>query len=140
MMTAKRLPNWRSRLAAALLVAPNEPHVWGTHDCFLGLVVPAVIATTGADIGEGYRGRYNSADGAHGVLMDAGFGNAGDLIASFFPEVHPSKLHIGDIAAIDAGDGQIGLGIVTGDRIMVLGEQGQATVRLLRACRGFRVG
>lgn len=138
----KRLPDWRSRLAAFLAVDPGKKFAWGENDCFLGLVAPAVEAMTGQDIGAPFRGTYDTAEGARKVLEAAGFSDLADALASYFPEIHPSRMHIGDIAVIpsDADGVGAGLGLVIGERIMALSPSGQGSVRLLRASRAFRVG
>lgn len=137
-----RLPDWRSRLAACLAIDPGRKFAWGSNDCFLGLVAPAVEAITGEDIGAPFRGTYDTADGARKALEAAGFSDLADAAASHFPEIHPSRMHIGDIAVIPSeADGVgAGLGVVIGERIMALSPVGQGSVRLSRATRAFRVG
>lgn len=136
----KRTPGWRRRLADALVIDAAVPHKWGTHDCFLGLVAPAVQAMTGEDIGAAWRGRYDTSAAATELLKEAGHSGLGDAVAASLPEIHPSQAHIGDIAVIQSQGGLgEGLGVVVGDRIQVLSERGMASVPLHRATRAFRV-
>jgi hypothetical protein len=142
MMDLKRLPDWRARLAATLAIDPGKQFAWGSHDCFLGLVAPAVEAITGVDIGAEFRGTYDSPEGARAALEAAGFSDLAEAVASDFPEIPPARMHIGDIAVIPSeseGLG-VGLGVVIGERIVALSPTGQGTVRLSRATRAFRVG
>jgi hypothetical protein len=140
-----RKPGWRGALNQALSAEAGKPFVWGEHDCALGLVVPAIQAMTGQDLGEGFRGKYSDAEGAKAALKAAGFDDLGDMAAAYFPEINPHEVQIGDLAVIEssgtvtAGLG-VGLGIVMGECIMVLSPHGKATVKISRAKRAFRVG
>lgn len=141
----KRTPGWRDRLNKVLLLEPGKKFAWGTHDCALGLVVPAVLAMTGQDLGADFRGKYADAEGAKAALATAGFADLGAMAAKYFPEIKPHEAHIGDLAVIASGGSVtgglgVGLGVVIGERIMVLSPQGSATVKLTRAKRAFRVG
>lgn len=142
MIDAKRLPDWRSRLAAVLTIGEGTPFAWGSHDCFLGLAVPAIEALIGVDLGAEYRGAYNSAEGATAALAARGFHNLADAAAAHFPEIPPARAHVGDLVLIATGDPRIGdgLGVVIGERVIVLSEKGQGSVALRRASRAFRVG
>lgn len=140
-----RRPGWREALNGALLKEQGMPFAWGTHDCALGLVVPAILAMTGKDLGEDFRGKYSDVDGAKKALADAGFADLGALAAHYFQEIEPHLAHIGDLAVIESSEDSraglgVGLGVVIGERIVVLAPRGSATVRLTRAKRAFRVG
>jgi hypothetical protein len=136
----KRLPGWRGRLDAVLTDA-RKPFAWFQHDCCMGLVVPAVQALTGEDIGAPFRDRpYTSALGALKAIKDAGFDDLEALAASHFPEGHPSSARVGDIAAFKAEDTGWALGIVIGSRIGVLRPDGYGTLGLLEADKVFLVG
>lgn len=141
----KRMPGWREALNKVLLLEPGKPFTWGAHDCALGLVVPAIQAMTGQDLGADFRGKYTDAEGAKAALTAAGFADLGALAAKYFPEIDPHLAHIGDLAVIESGGSVtaglgVGLGVVIGERIMVLSPHGSATVKLTRAKRAFRVG
>lgn len=143
MIDAKRLPDWRSRLAAVLTTGEGTPFAWGSHDCFLGLAVPAIEALIGVDLGAEYRGAYNSPEGARAALAARGFYDLADAAAAHFPEIPPARAHIGDLAVLPSDDADglgVGLGVVIGERILALSPTGQGTVRLSRATRAFRVG
>lgn len=140
----KRTPGWRDRLNKVLLVNPGKPFVWGGNDCALGLIVPAIQAMTGQDLGADFRGKYTDAASARTALAEAGFADLGAVAAKYFPEIDPAQAHIGDLAVIESGGSVtgglgVGLGIVIGERIAVLSPTGLATVRLTRAKRAFRV-
>lgn len=143
MIEVVRQPGWRARLAAVLGDNATAEFSWGGNDCFMGVVVPAVLAITGVDIGAEYRGSYNDEASAISALARFGFTDLVDLVASKFPECPPALARVGDIAVIPhEGAMAFGgtLGIVQGERIVSLVPKGRATVRLLNASRAFMVG
>lgn len=135
----RRYSYWRDALFDYVHAAAREPFAWGSHDCAL-FAAGAVAAMTGKDFGSPYRGKYKTLRGGLGLLRRKGFADHAELAASLFEEIHPSKAHVGDIAAIEE-DGHVALGIVQGPRIYVLrhGAAGIGTVGLLDAKRAFRV-
>jgi len=143
MNESTRFPGWRARLAAAMALNENTPFAWGTNDCFLGLIAPACVAMLGVDVFERYRGSYDSEETGLQALARFGFASMGDLVGSHFPEIPPALAGVGDIGLIQNGIhdpfGGV-LGIVIGERIVTMVPEGRATVRLLNACRAFRVG
>lgn len=136
----KRLRGWRGSLAAALAKTAGAPFEWHDNDCGLGLAAPCVMAMTGVDLGEPFRGRYKTAAGALKALKRQGFDDIAATAAHHFEEIHPSRATVGDIAAIKAPDTGWGLGIVIGERIAVLAPSGYATIELTKADRAFKVG
>jgi len=138
----RRVPGWRSRFEAAIDEIKYRPFDWAQqHDCGLGLCARIVTAITGEDVAASYRGTYTTREEALEVMRATGFENLGDLVASLLPEIHPSKAKIGDVAAfpMDTPFGY-GLGVVNGERVLVLREEGIGTMELLQAQRAFKVG
>lgn len=136
----KRLPGWRGRLDAVLTDA-RKPFAWFQHDCCMGLVVPAVQALTGEDIGAPFRDRpYTSALGALKAIKDAGFDDLDALAASHFAKAHPSQARIGDIAAFKSDETGWALGVVIGSRVAVLRADGVGTLSISDADHIFLVG
>lgn len=122
--------------------AALTPHVLGQHDCVVGNVGPAIQAVTGEDFYTQHIGKYDSRETALAHMNAQGFASLSDWLASFLPEIHPSRVQIGDVGVIEEGDHPIdhAIGVVIGDRVMVLAPQGRATVNLRRLTRAFRVG
>lgn len=140
-MKLERIGLWRKPFKQTVDDLRRKPFVWGENDCGIGLACKLTLAITGVDFGAPYRGRYDSAASAYRLMRDEGFDDFADLVASILPEVHPSKLRIGDLAAI-AVDSPFkhALGVVNGERIFVLTEAGFGTRDLLDAARAFKVG
>lgn len=137
-----RLPDWRARLDRAIDDIRGRPFDWATqHDCGIGLAGSVVFAITGTDIAAPWRGAYRTRLGALRAMKRAGFGDLAALVASLLPECHSSRARIGDLAACPAATAfGWALGVVNGERIFVLRDDGIGTIGLLDAQRAFRVG
>jgi hypothetical protein len=137
----RRVPAWRSRLAAEMERQARAPFVWGRHDCLTGLVHGVFLALTDTDVTFQWRGRYRSAVGAMRVLRHDGFADLGDLAATLAPEIPLARTLPGDIAAVPSGDRfGVALGIAAGGTVIVLGPQGTAALPVADAVRFFAVG
>lgn len=66
-----RYPDWPERLEAAVGAARHRPFAWGEHDCSLW-VADAVLAMTGVDLADLWRGTYHDEAGAKLVWSQAG--------------------------------------------------------------------
>lgn len=62
-MSLQKLPDWESRLNGWIDRAQNTPFVWGRFDCCLAMA-DAVLAMTGIDIAQGWRGRCTDMESA----------------------------------------------------------------------------
>lgn len=136
-----RVLDWRLRFEKQIDTIRRNPFAWGNADCLFGLVAPIVREITG-DMSYFHRfeGRYKTARGALGTMKRNNFDSIADLVASEFPEIHPSQCVVGDIAAIPTDDNfAYSLGIVNGDRIFVMHQNGLGTRDLLEATRAFKV-
>lgn len=142
MLDLSRLPDWRVRFEAVADDIKGRPFDWKTqHDCGPGLVGALVRAMTGEDVAKRWRGTYRTERGALRVMRREGFRDLADLVASMLPEVHPSQARIGDIAAFATGSAfGHALGVVNGERVLVLRPEGFGSMGLLDAARAFRVG
>ncbi|EKF43973.1 hypothetical protein NA8A_04155 [Nitratireductor indicus C115] len=131
---------WQSALLDYVEENKARPFAWGAFDCAL-FAAGAVAAMTGEDIASGYRGRYTSLAGGLRLLKRDGFASHADLAAAHLPEIHPSQAQVGDIAAVPAHDaGLFALGIVQGERIILLREEGGlGSADFFEAARAFRV-
>lgn len=136
----KRVPDWRARFAAEMDQIRRSPFAWGGHDCLTGLALASVRAMTGQDL-RATCGRYKTAAGAYRAIRKAGFDNLGDLVASVFEEIHPSRAHVGDLGLVPT-TGEIGAGLVVFDTsgLITLTETGQGRLPRSDAIRAFKVG
>lgn len=140
MITLSRRRDWRARLNAYIAEIKAAPLEWGAHDCAVGLAARAIEAMTGVDVAAEWRGRYATPAEALRVLREDGFADLEALGRSMLPAVHPSRGQLGDIALVPTGEALDALGVVIGDRILVLTQTGVGSVDLLAARVVFRVG
>lgn len=114
---------------------------WGSDDCAVGLAAGAVQAITGADLAEGWRGRYKTATGALRALRKAGHATLADAVAASLPEIPPVYADIGDIGLVDA-DGPLGeaLCVVDFSGLIVITESGHGRRPRDDLRRAFKVG
>lgn len=63
----QRLSNWPSKLDAFLASRRLVPFAYGSNDCVL-FALDAVLAITGTDLAEPFRGKYKTLRGAQGVM------------------------------------------------------------------------
>lgn len=136
----KRVPDWRARFSAEMDQIRRTPFAWGTNDCLTGLALASVRAMTGQDLRETC-GRYKTAAGAYRAIRKAGFDDLGDLAASVFEEIHPSRARVGDLGLV-LTTGEIGAGLVVFDTsgLITLTEAGQGRLPRSAAIRAFKVG
>ncbi|WP_276946659.1 DUF6950 family protein [Haematobacter massiliensis] len=138
-----RIAGWRGRLDTALGAVRHVPHGWTDgRDCLLGLAGPVIVALTGEDRVARWRGRYTTMHGALRVMRADGFDTLADLVASILPENgNPATARLGDVVVLPADDGFGGLlGVVAGERVFVLGDDGLLTLDRALIQRAFKVG
>lgn len=118
-----RKPNWPEILAAKIEAARNTPFSWGTHDCCM-FSADVVLAMTGTDYAEEFRGKYTTATGATKALKKYGLGSIeNSLTVKFGEPVHPFKAGRGDVVLADMPTGKA-LGICLGEKAAFAGKDG----------------
>lgn len=132
-----RLPHWRSALSKCIEEALQRPFEWGRHDCAL-FAADAVLAMTGVDPAEGWRGRYSTPRGAIRVLRRDGYDDHIAYAEGYLPEVHPARAAMGDIVMVETPVG-VALGVLTGAVIAVPDADGLGFVPRVMAHRAFHV-
>lgn len=138
-MTARR-EDWRKRLGIYVDTLRRKPYAFGTQDCWL-FVAGAVAAMTGEDYAKPHRGRYKTARGALGIVKRAGASNMAEF-AGLVLEEHASPVfaQIGDVMAIPTKDAfGFSLGILNGERVLVVTPNGIDTRDRSEATRAFKV-
>lgn len=133
-----RLPDWQPRLIAYLAAASRKPFTAGAHDCAL-FTAGAVEAMTGLDPAAKWRGKYKTIKAGVAALRRKGHADHVGYVASMFEEVTPAFAHVGDIGVVEGAFGFGALGIVQGEGVYVLTEQGMAIVSRMNMLRAFRV-
>lgn len=138
----KRLPDWRSRLFAAIQNS-NVPFQWGENDCAL-FAARCVQAVVGVDYADGWRGTYSDMAGAIGALAAHGYADLPSLVIGLLgaeSEIHPSQARRGDLVLIQTESAlRWAIGVVDHERIGVMTATGYGTEDRSKASRAFKVG
>lgn len=132
-----RYNDWHLRLIEYLSDSARKPFQPGLHDCAL-FSAGAVASMTGVDHAADWRGRYTTLQGGARVLRKAGFADHIALAAAHLDEIAPAFAAPGDLAAIPQ-EGAMVLGVVQGERVYVLTQNGLGLLHLSDAARAFRV-
>ena len=135
-----RKEDWRKRLGDYVAGLRTRPYAFGSQDCWL-FVAGAVKAMTGTDYAKPHRGRYKTARGALGIVKRARASNMAEFAALFLDEHDaPVFAQIGDVMAIPTKDAfGFSLGILNGERILVVTPTGVDTRDRSEATRAFKV-
>lgn len=125
----QRRGDWEAALSDWLIACAHRPYVFGEHDCGL-FSAGAVLAMTGADPAEPFRGRYNSKWSAEDLLADLGHDSLESYLDSLFPQVPAGRAQRGDLAWHDGA-----VGVVAGSFALFVGQIDDAPglVRVPRA-------
>jgi hypothetical protein len=141
-----RLPDWQTRLQRFFVDHHSEGFEYGHLDCCL-FACDAILAMTGTDIAEWFRGRYSTRKEAM-VLVREFAGKATTLAvaervteANGMSKVEVLRLQRGDVALIKRGERDHSLGIVAlnGTEIVTVSKDGLVRVPLNLALAGWRV-
>jgi hypothetical protein len=134
-----RHPDWHARLTRYLALVSRAPFQPGTLDCAT-FAAGAVEAQTGVDLAADWRG-YTSLEEGFQRLSQAGLEDHVALVASLLEEVPPHLAEPGDIAVLALGRNLPSLGVVQGEAVYVLVEDGTGLHPVPRRWidRAFRV-
>lgn len=133
-----RVPDWETRLAAAIDKHRALPFELGVSDCF-ELAMDAVEAQTGATPCAEFRGRYRSEMEIARILCRLECRDVGDFLARYFSdEIAPSFASRGDLVAVKQGD-QIAAAVCVGQMILGKAASGLTFTSRSSAIRAFRI-
>lgn len=143
----RRSHDWPTRLHAAFDARRKQPFEWGKNDCSI-FAADLVLAMTGTDLAEQWRGSYSDALGAARILAKFGGTVSGllDSIAANFgmtPLISVKYAQRGDVVEVGeiwTGDSGPAVGICFGAWTVVPGKNGAEMVPTLKCRRAWRVG
>jgi len=115
----KRHGNWRTNLNALITARQETPFEWGQNDCCLW-AADAILAQTGEDPAEKYRGTYSSELGAFRAMKrNDKVDNTDRLAQKLIGEpIHPALAQVGDIVLF-----QSALGVCYGRNALFVGQE-----------------
>lgn len=131
-MTRKN--GWRSRLGAVISAAGARHFEVGVHDCAL-FTADCVLAMTGIDLAEPWRGKYSTYREGLGLMLDCGYQNPKALVAAHFDAIHVSQAVPGDLCFVRSAGG-----VLQGHGAYVLTSSGLGLIPVDQVTHAFRVG
>jgi hypothetical protein len=105
-----RAHDWEMRLHAFIESEKHKPFAWGTHDCCI-FAANWILALTGVDIAEDFRGKYTDEASCNALLAKLGYADVAAMIAAQltvkwqFPAVQPNFAHRGDLIQVQQPTG-----------------------------------
>lgn len=139
MITAPRLPDWRSRLSTYVRDCSMRPGKLGQHDCGI-YPAGAVLAITGIDPIPGFRGRYTTQLGWVRLLKREGVGGLLEQYrASLEEHDDPEAARLGDVVLIDI-KGQLHGGVRLQSSVSCVSETGLRNFGVDLIKHAFKVG
>jgi len=142
-----RVEGWPRDLHAFLLGRAEAGFAWGRNDCFL-FAADAILAMTGVDIADVFRGKYATALGAKRLIRRVTGGGTVAEVAEWCAArhglaelAHPLCAQRGDLVTLANGDGREIAGIVglSGRELVAVGEGGLVSVSIGCVKRAWRV-
>ena len=128
-----RLPDWQTRLTAALMAKRYTP-----GNC-AEFAADMCLAMTGVDHAAPFRGRYSTIKGGYRVLRKAGYADHVDFVQRNFTEKLVIDLVPGDLVVLDGDDG-LTVGVFQGSAgCYVPNGHGVGVVPITMAIRAFEV-
>jgi hypothetical protein len=134
-----RVKGWEQRLVRCTIAKMREPWKWGTHDCAI-FAADCILAVTGEDLAEDFRGQYDTEAEAWRFLASLGYEDLAQLASSRLPEIKPRDATRGDITI---AKGQYGDFLGVCDGLTLIGPVAPRGIRhseMSLAYRAWRVG
>jgi len=140
-----RFPDWTARLESFLAANRTRKFQYGSWDCCL-FAADCILAITGIDIAEQFRGRYISRKEALRVVREITGRSSIEAAAEHcaeahgMPEIEPLRAARGDMVLIPRPhDFSLGIVALNGMQILIVGKQAIGPIQFDRACRAWRV-
>lgn len=129
-------PNVRSHaIQQTLLEMRGREFRWGEHDCLM-FCANHVLAYTGKDYAETFRGQYTSRRGAEAVMARTGATDIVQFVSKILGEAQQPvfNAHVGWVMAFRDLDDEIAIGVCTGGTALFLTRKGEVVAKELADC------
>lgn len=91
-----RVRGWEQQLVRLTTGKLRTPWAWGEHDCVM-FAADCILAMTGVDLADEFRGRYENEHEAWALLAHLGHEDLGSLVSTRLPEIKPRDAQRGDV-------------------------------------------
>lgn len=134
-----RYADWPSRLYAALAAKQNIPFAWGSNDCLM-FCADVVLAMTGFDHAENYRGNYSTEAEAQAIINTlTGASDVVGVIDTLFKRVPVLQARRGDLVAATVSERGPSIGVCAGGGCFFVGPGGLIQTPLQGCITAWRV-
>lgn len=134
-----RVSGWEQALVRCTIAKMREPWRWGWHDCAI-FAADCILAVTGDDMAEEFRGKYETESEAWHFLASLGYEDLGQLASARLPEIKPRDAGRGDVVL---AKGELGDFLAICDGPTIIGPVAPRGIRhspINIALRAWRVG
>lgn len=129
-------PNVRARIMEQTLIEMRgREFQWGEHDCLM-FCANHVLAYTGKDYAESFRGNYSSRRGAEAMMVRAGASSITDFVSAILQEPTQPVFNarVGWVMAFKDIDDEVAIGVCAGANGMFLQRTGEILLKPLAEC------
>ena len=120
---SSRIAGWEANLIETIEIHRHEPFAWATNDCFSFAVRCEESVCGKTRFPELYKAKYTNQFGSMRAFMREGYYGMIDCMDQRLDEIDMRVARRGDWSVVGTPDG-LAVGVLTGDKIAVTGEQG----------------
>ena len=133
-----RVAGWEANLIETIEIYRHEPFEWATNDCFTFAVRCEEAVCGKTRFPELYNAKYTNQFGSMRAFMREGYYGMIDCMAQRLDEIDMRVARRGDWSVVGTPDG-LAVGVLTGDKIAVTGEQGLLFFDYSQGVKAWRI-
>ena len=133
-----RIVGWEKNLNETIERYRSEPFAWGTNDCFTFAVRCEEAVCGKTRFPELYHAKYTNQFGSMRAFMREGYYGMIDCMDQRLHEIDMRVAQRGDWSVVGTPDG-LAVGVLTGDKIAVTGEQGLLFFDYAKGVKAWRI-
>ena len=133
-----RIVGWEANLIETIEIYRHEPFAWATNDCFTFAVRCEEAVCGKTRFPELYKAKYTNQFGSMRAFMREGYYGMIDCMDQRLSEIDMPSARRGDWSVVGTPDG-LAVGVLTGDKIAVTGEQGLLFFDYSQGVKAWRI-
>tara|TARA_Y100000114_G_C11732548_1_gene314398 strand:+ start:760 stop:1215 length:456 start_codon:yes stop_codon:yes gene_type:complete len=133
-----RVAGWEANLIKTIEIYRHEPFAWATNDCFTFAVRCEEAVCGKTRFPELYKAEYINQFGSMRAFMREGYYGMIDCMDQRLDEIDMRVARRGDWSVVGTPDG-LAVGVLTGDKIAVTGEQGLLFFDYAQGVKAWRI-
>ena len=133
-----RIAGWEANLVETIETYRHEPFAWAKNDCFTFAVRCEEAVCGKTRFQELYKAQYKNQFGSMRAFMREGYYGMIDCMDQRLDEIDMRVARRGDWSVVGTPDG-LAVGVLTGDKIAVTGEQGLLFFDYAQGVKAWRI-